>query len=90
MKKFDKILKQLSDLYEFNQRIKGYELKKNEATDKWVDKDASARSLKIPASHTHPYPNNFNELISEHYSDNHFSLPENTDTGRTLQKKPNK
>jgi len=28
MKKIDKILKKLSDLYEFNRRLKAYELKK--------------------------------------------------------------
>jgi hypothetical protein len=38
MKKIDKILKQLSDLYEFNRRIKGYELKKKDPTDKHLKK----------------------------------------------------
>jgi len=43
MKKINRILKQLSDLYEFNRRIKGYELKKKETADKRLEKDASAR-----------------------------------------------
>ena len=34
MKKINRILKQLGDLYEFNQRIKGYALKKREATNR--------------------------------------------------------
>ena len=34
MKKINRILKQLGDLYEFNQRIKGYTLKKREATNR--------------------------------------------------------
>jgi len=36
MKKINRILKQLGDLYEFNQRIKGYTLKKREATNRVV------------------------------------------------------
>jgi len=34
MKKINKILKQLSDLYEFNRRIKGYALKKRGAANR--------------------------------------------------------
>jgi hypothetical protein len=34
MKKINRILKQLSDLYEFNRRIKGYALKKRGAADR--------------------------------------------------------
>lgn len=34
MKKINKVLKQLSDLYEFNRRIKGYALKKREAANR--------------------------------------------------------
>jgi hypothetical protein len=50
MKKINKILKQLSDLYEFNRRIKDYELRKNETTDKRLEKDASVRLLKNAVS----------------------------------------
>ena len=30
MKKIDKVLKQLSDLYDFNRKIRGFELRKKE------------------------------------------------------------
>jgi hypothetical protein len=43
MKKINRILKQLSDLYAFNRRIKGYEPKKKETADKRSEKDASPR-----------------------------------------------
>jgi hypothetical protein len=33
MKKIDKMLKQFSDLYEFNRRLKRYELKKKKTAD---------------------------------------------------------
>jgi hypothetical protein len=34
MKKIDKVLKQLDDLYEFNRRIRRYEVKKKKAAKK--------------------------------------------------------
>ena len=34
MKKFDRVLKLLSELYEFNRKIKAYELRKKEGTNK--------------------------------------------------------
>ncbi len=34
MTKIDKVLKKLSDLYEFNRKIKGYTLKKKEKANK--------------------------------------------------------
>jgi hypothetical protein len=34
MTKIDKVLKKLSDLYEFNRKLKAYELKENEKADK--------------------------------------------------------
>jgi len=43
MKKIDRILKQLSDLYEFNRRIKGYTLKKEEEANKRLKKDPANR-----------------------------------------------
>jgi len=47
MKKISKILKQLSDLYEFNRRIKkGYALKKKEEIDKRVER--AATNLRTP------------------------------------------
>jgi hypothetical protein len=45
MKKIDKILRQLSDLYEFNRRIKGYKLKKKESADKPLEKAAADRRV---------------------------------------------
>ncbi len=45
MKKFDKILKQLSYLYEFNRRIKEYELKKKEPADKRLEKGTADRRV---------------------------------------------
>jgi len=48
MKKIDRILKQLSDLYEFNRRIKGYALKKREAANR------VAGSFSPPAPTTPP------------------------------------
>ena len=47
MKKIDRVLKQLSDLYEFNRRIKkGYALKKKEEVDKRAERDAA--NLRAP------------------------------------------
>ncbi len=47
MKKISKTLKQLSDLYEFNRRIKkGYALKKKQEVDKRVERDAA--NLRAP------------------------------------------
>jgi hypothetical protein len=48
MKKIDRILKQLSDLYELNRRIKGYEPKKKEEADKRLTKDAANRRAPQP------------------------------------------
>jgi len=48
MKKIDRILKQLGDLYEFNQRIKSYALKKREATNR------VAEGLSPPTHHNKP------------------------------------
>jgi hypothetical protein len=45
MKKIDRILKQLSDLYEFNRRIKGYELKRKESAHKPLEKAAADRRV---------------------------------------------
>ena len=43
MKKISRVLKQLSDLYEFNRRIKGYTLKKEEAANKRSEREAINR-----------------------------------------------
>jgi hypothetical protein len=52
MKKVDKILKQLSDLYEFNRRIKGYKLKKKESADeRWERGLADRRTPQPGAGH---------------------------------------
>lgn len=40
MKKIDRILKQLSDIYEFNRKIKEYQLKKKERANKSLKRDA--------------------------------------------------
>jgi len=41
MKKIDKVLKQLSELYELNRRIKRHEVKKKETAKKPIRKDAA-------------------------------------------------
>ncbi|GAB4343751.1 MAG: hypothetical protein Kow0099_22560 [Candidatus Abyssubacteria bacterium] len=43
MKKFDRVLKQLSDLYEFNRRLKQYTVKKKEPADTRSPKDTPTR-----------------------------------------------
>lgn len=43
MKKINRILKELSKLYEFNRRIKSYKLKKKEASDKRLETDTTPR-----------------------------------------------
>jgi hypothetical protein len=48
MKKINRVLKELSDLYEFNRRIKGYELKKKEAAKKRLEKEAADRRAPQP------------------------------------------
>jgi hypothetical protein len=43
MTKIDKVLKRLSDLYEFNRKIKGYVLKKRKRADKAIQPTRNAR-----------------------------------------------
>jgi len=43
MTKIDKVLKRLSDLYEFNRKIKGYVLKKRERANKPVQPPRNTR-----------------------------------------------
>jgi hypothetical protein len=45
MKKIDKKLKQLSDLYEFNRRLKKYRLKSKETANKQSEKDTPERHV---------------------------------------------
>jgi hypothetical protein len=48
MKKINRILKQISDLYEFNRRIKGYKLRKKEAVGKQLEREQAARRAPQP------------------------------------------
>jgi hypothetical protein len=48
MKKINKVLKQLSDLYEFNRRIKGYEPMEKEAAKKRLEKEPTDRRAPQP------------------------------------------
>jgi len=41
MKKIDRILKQLSDLYEFNRKIRAYELRKKEKVNRSLKRDVA-------------------------------------------------
>lgn len=43
MKKIDRVLKQLSDLYEFNRRLKRYKLKKKETVNTQSEKGDAER-----------------------------------------------
>jgi|MudIll2142460700_1097286.scaffolds.fasta_scaffold1705725_1 hypothetical protein len=43
MKKIDKVLKQLSDLYDFNRKIRSFELRKKEKANQAIQRTALAR-----------------------------------------------
>ncbi|MDQ1333227.1 MAG: hypothetical protein QG552_177 [Thermodesulfobacteriota bacterium] len=49
MTKIDRVLKKISDLYEFNRKLKAYELKEKERANKSLKEDATkAAPLSFP------------------------------------------